>query len=195
MYRRGELSGACYKALFGHLDGFTIVRTNIVVLWYSILERHVIKQGPMQLTKQANYALRTMIYCAANPARQSRVSDIANAYGISELSLFKFIKPLVDSNLLESVRGRNGGIKLGRPAADITMQEVIEVAEEKFLMAECFGEKASNCPLVDNCEISLALSEALSAFLTVLGKYTVADLARHESTLRRLLNIDDIKTA
>lgn len=149
----------------------------------------------MQLTKQANYALRTMIYCAADPARQSRVGDIAKAYGISELSLFKFIKPLVDSNLLESVRGRNGGIKLGRPAADITMQEVIQVAEEKFLMAECFGEKASNCPLVGSCEISLALSEALRAFLAVLGKYTVADLAKRDATLRRLLNIEDVKLA
>lgn len=147
----------------------------------------------MQLTKQANYALRTMIYCAANPAPQSRVAEIAKAYGISELSLFKFIKPLVDNQLLESVRGRNGGIKLGRAASQITMQEVVEVAEENFILAECFGEGDTSCPLVGSCEINSALSEALRAFLSVLGKYTIADLSKRDAKLRMLLGIDDPK--
>lgn len=149
----------------------------------------------MKLTKQANYALRTLVYCATNSTRQSRVSDIAKAYGISELSLFKFIKPLVDANLIETVRGRNGGIMLGRAADTITMLEVIQLAEDNFTMAECFGTKPSDCPLLGNCEINTVLNEALNAFLAVLGKYTIADLIKRKDLLRSLLNISDAEPA
>lgn len=149
----------------------------------------------MKLTKQANYALRTLVYCATNPARQSRVSEIANAYGISELSLFKFIKPLVDNQLLESVRGRNGGIRLGRNAEDISMLEVIKMTEENFMLAECFGNTKTDCPLLGNCEINTALTEALNAFMNVLSRYTIADLSKQQDLLRTLLKLDDAEPA
>lgn len=145
----------------------------------------------MQLTKQANYAVRTLVYCAVNAPQQSRVSEIAKAYRISELSLFKFIKPLVDNNLLETVRGRHGGVKLARPAKDITMAEVIRTTEEHFVLAECFEAGEVNCPLVGNCETNSVLAEALEAFFTVLEKYTIEDLAKREKILRDLLGIDD----
>lgn len=147
----------------------------------------------MQLTKQANYAVRTLVYCAVNAPEKSRVGEIAEAYGISELSLFKFIKPLVDNGLLESERGRHGGLRLARPASDITMEEVIRTTEESFALAECFEGGEVNCPLVGNCETNMALAEALAAFFAVLGKYTIEDLAKHQRMLRDLLNIEVVE--
>lgn len=144
----------------------------------------------MQLTKQANYAVRTLVYCAVNAPRQSRVTEIARAYNMSELSLFKFIKPLVDNGLIETVRGRNGGLRLARPAADITVLEVIQVTEESFALAECFDTGEVNCPLAGNCETNLVLAEALEAFFSVLGKYTIEDLSKRQKLLRDLLHID-----
>lgn len=144
----------------------------------------------MQLTKQANYAIRTLVYCAVNAPEKSRVAEIAAAYGISELSLFKFIKPLVDNGFLESERGRHGGLRLARPANDITMEEVVRTTEESFALAECFEGGEVNCPLVGNCETNMALAEALAAFFNVLGKYTIEDLAKNQRILRDLLSID-----
>lgn len=144
----------------------------------------------MQLTKQTNYALRTLVYCAATAPRQCRVADIAHAYGVSELSLFKYIKPLVDRGLLETVRGRHGGIRLGRPAETITMREVVETTEEGFALAECF-EEGADCPLIGQCDINAALAVALEAFLSALGGYTIADLAARQGLLRDLLGIAD----
>ncbi len=144
----------------------------------------------MQITKQTNYALRALVYCAANAPRHCRVADIAHAYGVSELSLFKYIKPLVDGGLLETVRGRHGGIRLARPAETISMREVVETTEESFALAECF-EEGADCPLVGNCDINAALAEALHAFLEVLARYSVADLAERQSLLRDLLAIPD----
>jgi Rrf2 family iron-responsive transcriptional regulator len=142
----------------------------------------------MRLTRQSNYAIRTLVYCAVNAPELSRIADIAKAHSISELFLFKLIKPLVENGLLETVRGRNGGIRLGRPAKDITLLDTIKLTEESFAMAECF-EGGSDCPLVDNCDLNSALREALGAFFDVLDSYTIADLADKRRHLRERLGL------
>ena len=144
----------------------------------------------MRLTRQSNYAIRTLVYCAINAPDLSRIADIAKAHSISELFLFKLIKPLVENGLIETVRGRKGGIRLGRPAADITLLDTIKLTEESFAMAECFdGGSDVACPLVDNCDLNGALREALGAFFEVLDSYTIADLASKRKHLRDRLGL------
>ncbi len=142
----------------------------------------------MRLTRQSNYAIRALVYCAVNQPGLSRVADIAKAYGISELFLFKLIKPLVENGLIETVRGRHGGIRLGKPAVDITLLETIRLTEENFALAECF-EDGADCPLIGECDLNGALREALGAFFTVLEGYTIADLASKKRSLRERLGL------
>jgi Rrf2 family iron-responsive transcriptional regulator len=146
----------------------------------------------MRLTRQSSYAIRTLMYCAVNQPELSRVADIARAHAISELFLFKLIKPLVENGLLETVRGRHGGIRLGRPASEITLLDTVKLTEESFALADCFeGGSDINCPLADNCDLNGALREALGAFFNVLDSYTIADLASERRTLRERLGIED----
>lgn len=144
----------------------------------------------MRLTRQTNYAVRIMMYCAANSGRLSRIPEIASAYGVSELFLFKILQPLVEARLVETVRGRNGGVRLGRPASEITLFDVVRVTEENFAMAECFENDAAECPLIDSCALNSALREALNAFFAVLSRYTIADLIAARPNVRSLLGID-----
>ena len=143
----------------------------------------------MRLTRQTNYAMRILMYCAANPDRLSRIPEIAGAYSVSELFLFKILQPLVEHGMIETVRGRNGGVRLGRAASDITLFDVVRATEESFAMAECF-ESDAECPLIDNCALNSALREALGAFFDVLGRYTIADLVASRPSMRNLLGID-----
>jgi len=143
----------------------------------------------MRLTRQSSYAIRTLIYCAVNEPRLSRVADIAAAHSISELFLFKLIKPLVDAGLLKTVRGRNGGIQLGRPANEITLLDVVRLTEESFALAECFEGSDTTCPLAAGCDLSAALHEALDAFFSVLDGYTIADMAGKRRALRQRLGL------
>jgi Rrf2 family iron-responsive transcriptional regulator len=144
----------------------------------------------MRLTRQSSYAIRTLIYCAVNAPGLSRIADIAKAHSISELFLFKLIKPLVEAGLIETVRGRKGGIRLGRPAAEITLLDTIKLTEESFAMAECFeGGSDVLCPLADACDLNGALREALGAFFDVLESYTIADLADKRLSLRKRLGL------
>lgn len=146
----------------------------------------------MRLTRQTNYAIRMLMYCAANEGQLSRVPEIARAYSVSELFLFKILQPLVQNNLIETVRGRNGGVRLGKPASEITVFDVVHVTEESFAMAECFENDATECPLVDSCALNSALREALGAFFTVLSQYTIADLVKARPNVRMLLGLDEM---
>ena len=146
----------------------------------------------MRLTRQSTYALRALIYCAVNDPGLSRVADIARAHAISELFLFKLIKPLVENGLLVTVRGRRGGIRLGRPAHEITLLDTIKLTEESFAMAECF-EDGATCPLVDSCDVNSALREALGAFFEVLDGYTIADLASKKRSIRDRLGLSTLE--
>jgi Rrf2 family iron-responsive transcriptional regulator len=147
----------------------------------------------MRLTRQTNYAMRILMYCAANQEQLSRIPEIAHAYSVSELFLFKILQPLVANGLVETVRGRNGGVRLGRPAEQISLFDVVRVTEESFAMAECF-ESETECPLVDSCALNSALREALNAFFEVLSRHTIADLVAERPNMRGLLGIDQLES-
>ncbi|HUN13367.1 MAG TPA: iron-responsive transcriptional regulator RirA [Rhabdaerophilum sp.] len=147
----------------------------------------------MRLTRQTNYAVRILMYCAANKDRLSRIPEIAAAYSVSELFLFKILQPLVEAGLVVTVRGRNGGVRLGRPAEKINLFDVVRVTEDNFAMAECFENDAVECPLVDSCGLNAALREALGAFFEVLARHSIADLAAARADLRGVLGIDPIE--
>ena len=146
----------------------------------------------MRLTKQTNYAVRMLMYCAANDGQLSRIPEIAKAYGVSELFLFKILQPLNKAGLVETVRGRNGGVKLGRPADKITLFDVVRVTEDSFAMAECFDEDGDvDCPLIDSCGLNSALRKALGAFFDVLASYTIDDLVKARPHMGLLLGLPE----
>lgn len=149
----------------------------------------------MRLTRQTNYAMRILMYCAANEGRLSRIPEIAQAYSVSELFLFKILQPLVENGLIQTVRGRNGGVRLGRPADQITLFDVVRVTEENFAMAECFENDAADCPLIDSCGLNHALREALNAFFEVLQRYTIEDLVKSRVNMRSLLGLETLAAA
>jgi Rrf2 family transcriptional regulator, iron-responsive regulator len=140
----------------------------------------------MRLTKQTNYAVRIMMYCAANGEKLSRIPEIAKAYNVSELFLFKILQPLHKAGLVETLRGRNG---------DITLFDVVRVTEDSFSMAECFDEGAVDCPLIDSCGLNSALRRALNAFFDVLSEYTIDDLVKARPQIHLLLGLDEPVTA
>ncbi len=143
----------------------------------------------MRLTKQTNYAIRMLMYCAANEGHLSRIPEIAKSYGVSELFLFKILQPLSKAGFIETVRGRNGGVRLGKPATDINLYEVVKVTEDSFAMAECFENGVADCPLVDSCGLNSALAKALKAFFDVLAQYTIDDIVKARPQINFLLGI------
>lgn len=142
----------------------------------------------MQITKQTNYALRMLMYCAAHDGAV-KLSDVASFYGLSQSFLHKVLQTTSKAGFLKTMRGRTGGLMLARPAEEITVGQVVRAVEDRFEMAECFRDDTT-CPLEQSCGLNSAFHEALEAFLTVLDKYTIADITNERANINVLATLE-----
>ena len=134
----------------------------------------------MRLTAYTDYALRTLMHLGINRDRLVTIQDIADLHGISKNHLMKVAHQLGLSGMVETVRGRNGGLKLNREPADINIGEVVRKTETDFFMAECFDRKKDQCAYLPSCELKEVLRSATAAYLDVLDGVTLDDLIRKE---------------
>lgn len=169
----------------------------------------------MRLTNYSDYALRSLIYLAVKPEPQilANISDIASSYHISKSHLTKIIHQLGQLGYIDSVRGKNGGIRLARAPEDINLGVLIKQIEPDFNLVECFAAKLPDddkgigrdespltlinevadksplgCVISPACQLKGVFFEALTAFITVLEGYTLADIINNEVELAALLS-------
>jgi Rrf2 family nitric oxide-sensitive transcriptional repressor len=140
----------------------------------------------MRLTKFTDYSLRVLMYLAHAPEGRSTIAEVAAAFGISEHHLVKVVHFLGRERLLINARGRHGGLRLARAAAEINLADVIRLAEGRDLPAECFDRASNTCVLAGGCRLQGALKEALESFYRTLGQYSLADLHMQARKLRVL---------
>jgi Rrf2 family nitric oxide-sensitive transcriptional repressor len=148
----------------------------------------------MRLTAFTDYSLRVLIFVAAAPDGRATVPQIARALEVSENHLVKVVHFLGQSGFLVTTRGRGGGLRLARPAADINVGDVVRQAEGDAIPAECFSEATNTCVITRGCRLRGVLKEAVRAFESVLDRYTLADLVHSRSGLHRVLRIVPVST-
>ncbi len=132
----------------------------------------------MRLTQWTDYTLRVLMYCAACEGRAQPVtiSEVAQSYDISRSHLTKIVQELAAKQLLETTRGRGGGMRLMRPAHDINVGAVVRATETDFALVECFDSTVNQCRLSSHCRLQNVLVEAMESFFRVLDQVTLADL-------------------
>ncbi|OYQ80166.1 Rrf2 family transcriptional regulator [Wohlfahrtiimonas chitiniclastica] len=128
----------------------------------------------MQLTQQTDYAFKTMIYVASYPDRLVNISEIANYYTISRSHLTKVIAKLNKQGYLTSIRGNQGGLKLGQNPLNINLGQLVRDFED-FHLIECFSS-TNQCQVTPQCRIKRIMQDALKSFLQVLDGYCLADI-------------------
>ncbi|WP_230291531.1 Rrf2 family transcriptional regulator [Croceicoccus sp. Ery5] len=136
----------------------------------------------MKLTLFTDYSIRVLLYLAARPDRRCSISEIAQAYRISQNHLMKVVNDLARSGYINSVRGRGGGIRLGKQPKEINIGALIRHTEEGFDLVDC-----PSCVIAPACGMTSVLREAVSAFLDVLDSYSLADLVQKRENLKLLL--------
>lgn len=142
----------------------------------------------MRLTAYTDYTLRTLMYLAVNAGKLATIAEIARTYRISETHLMKVVHQLGMAGDIQTIRGRNGGLRLGRPAAAINLGTVVRRTEEDMDLVACFDGSAT-CTISEICVLQAVLHEALAAFLAVLDRFTLADLIAPRAQLATLLGI------
>ena len=130
----------------------------------------------MRLTSYTDYALRTLIFLGMNRDRLVTIQDIADLHGISKNHLMKVVHQLGVSGMVDTVRGRNGGLRLKREPGEINIGEVVRNTETDFYMAECFDPDNHGCAYSGSCTLKGVLGAATAAYLKVLDGVTLADM-------------------
>jgi Rrf2 family nitric oxide-sensitive transcriptional repressor len=141
----------------------------------------------VQLTSFTDYGLRALIYMASLPEdRMTNISQVTEVYGVSRNHMVKIINQLSRVGFVTAVRGKNGGIRLGKPADQIRIGDVVRELEPLALV-NCSIEF---CHITPACRLKQVLHTAVQNFLKELDQYTLADMVKENSPLYKLLLVE-----
>ncbi len=126
----------------------------------------------MRLNKATNHAIRILIECARTGSCLAKVTGISARLGITQQNAFKIVHLLARAGFIEAVRGRRGGVRLGRPAAEIRIGDVVRAMETTTFEFGDGDEKGAVA-----APMTALLDRALEAFIAVLNRHTLADMA------------------
>lgn len=131
----------------------------------------------LRLSKKADYALLAMRHLAANGERETvSAREVAEAYDIPAELLAKVLQQLVRARLLESHQGIRGGYGLAKPAAEVSVVEVIQAIDGPLTVTACSVDDHS-CEQYTKCNIRDPLWRVKDRIVSALAATSIADLA------------------
>ena len=129
----------------------------------------------MQITRQADYAVRAVLHLARTGDQRIATSMIAEEQRIPPSFLAKIISQLSIAGLLHTSRGARGGVTLARDAKDITLLEVIEAIDGPIQLNECVGESGT-CSFDESCPLRPVWCDAQEELVSRLKNTNFADM-------------------
>ena len=136
----------------------------------------------MRLSLYTDFSLRLLVYLAGvRDGKPVSAGLIAEKYRVSAHHMHKVAQGLRKLGYVESVCGRNGGLRLAVPANSLRIGDVVEAMEGRGHMADC---ARGPCMLHGACILKGALDRAERNFLDELRKYTLADVVRGPTVIR-----------
>ncbi len=144
----------------------------------------------MKLSKKGEYALRSLIdlgIAAAVGRELVQVTELADKEVIPAKFLEQIMQELKGAGLVVAQRGKFGGYRLARPAAEITIGAVIRFIDGPLAPIGCVSHTAyekCSCPDEEHCGLRMLMLDVRNAIAGILDRYSIADVV--EVTLRKL---------
>lgn len=139
----------------------------------------------MQLTHQTEYALRILIYLSLQEeTKRSNITEIADSFSLSRNHIVKIVHKLGKLGLIETSRGKGGGLKLNHDSKEISIGNVVRLMEANLDIVNC---EQPTCPILPVCKLKNILNQARDAFLKTLDSYSLADINQEPKLLLHLL--------
>lgn len=133
----------------------------------------------MKLTKHTDYAFRVLIYLAGlERSKLATIKEVTIAFDISRDHVMKIVQKLAKAGYIEAIRGKFGGMKLGKSANEINLREIISLMEVTLLPVNC---KEPICRIEQGCQLKEILFQAQEQFLSYVEQYSLADLVKKDS--------------
>jgi Rrf2 family protein len=132
----------------------------------------------MQITRQADYAVRAMVYLAQlGEENHAATGQIAQEKSIPPSFLAKIVSQLSVAGLLKTSRGAHGGVSLAKKAEAISLLDVIEAIDGPILLNDCVGDSMS-CTYDDTCPLRPVWCDAQKMLVDHLSKTNFAQFAQ-----------------
>jgi len=131
----------------------------------------------IRLSRLCDYGVAMLTHLAGQEGRQASAAEIAEATGVPPATAAKILKALVRAGILASHRGVLGGYGLARPAAVITVAEIIEALDGPIALTACIEEGAGDCGLEALCPARANWQRVNEAIRRALSEITLADMA------------------
>lgn len=142
----------------------------------------------MRLTLQTDYSLRVLMYLSLNNKRLTTIKEISDCHDISRNHLMKVVYQLSLLGYIDTIRGKGGGMRLGKQPEAINIGQLVRDIEPDMNIVSCLSD-SDICRLEPGCNLKGVLSEALAAFLAILDKYSLADITANRGNLLELLDL------
>ncbi|MDQ7016337.1 MAG: Rrf2 family transcriptional regulator [Gammaproteobacteria bacterium] len=135
----------------------------------------------MQLTLYTDISLRVLLHLAKEQSDiPFTIGYLAELFAVSRNHMVKIVNKLGKGGYLNNVRGKGGGIYLGRPAEEINIAEVVLLMENNTEVVNC---EKNRCHFIGNCKLKTILNQATDAFFSHLRQHTLADLISNETNV------------
>lgn len=140
----------------------------------------------MQLTRYTDFGIRTLMYLAVQPERTQlfRIAEITAVFDLSPNHVSKIVHQLGKQGYLETLRGKSGGFRLGKPASEINLGQLVRALENSLAPINC---EKPYCRLTPACQLRSVLAKAVDAYLAVLDEYTLQDIVSNQADLLKTL--------
>ena len=145
----------------------------------------------MKLSKRGEYALRSLINLgiAAKVGRKLLpVTELAKAEDLPVKFLEQIIQQLREAGYVKSERGKHGGYRLAKPAAQIHIGQIVRLIDGPLAPIGCVSQtayKPCNCPDEAHCGLRMLMLDVRNAIAAILDRYTLADVV--EVTTRKMV--------
>ena len=138
----------------------------------------------MQITRQADYAVRAVLYLAQlGTDQRAATSQIAQEQKIPPSFLAKIVSQLSVAGILQTSRGARGGVSLSRDPENISILEVVEAIDGPILLNECVSGNGSSCTFGDTCPMRPLWCDAQAELVNRLTRTDFSQFIGTETAL------------
>lgn len=146
----------------------------------------------MPISQKTQYAVRAVFELAKRQGRGAiKISEIAEAQAIPQRFLENILNHLKGGGFVESVRGKEGGYLLVRPAKELTVGQVLRFVEGPLSPVECMVDgKKVPCSMYGHCAFRSLWKRAEKALEEVYDGTTFEELVKEEANDCRVRGAD-----
>lgn len=131
----------------------------------------------MLLSKACVYGIRASLFMASTKENDFMpIKEISEKLDISYHFLTKILQELTKANLVESLKGPNGGVRLKKPGDEVTLLEVVVAVDGMDLLTEC-ALGLPGCGIEKPCPLHEQWAETRDEIRKMLEKTTLKELA------------------